>query len=82
MDSFTKILGKIIARHRGAAKLSQEELAYAAGVHRTYISQIERGLKSPTINVLRKISTNLDTSLSGLIGEIEQEMDHMVENGD
>jgi len=42
------LLGKEIAQLRKRNGLSQEELGFQAEVHRTYISQLERGLKSPT----------------------------------
>jgi len=58
------IFGKIIAGLRQAAQISQEELADRAGIHRTYVSQMERGLKSPTIVVLLKLSKALDTTPS------------------
>jgi transcriptional regulator with XRE-family HTH domain len=61
------IFGKIIAGLRQAAGLSQEELADRAGIHRTYVSQIERGIKSPTIVMLLKLSKALDTTPSNVM---------------
>lgn len=72
---FNKALGKVVARYRNTAKLSQEELADRAGIHRTYVSQIERGLKSPTLSVLLKISKALQMTASNLIAEVEREID-------
>lgn len=60
-------LGKAIAFRRNGLELSQEELAERAGVHRTYISQLERDLKSPTVDTLRKIAAALDVRASKLI---------------
>lgn len=37
---------------RRSAGLSQEALAHAAGLDRTYISQLERGLKSPSLSAI------------------------------
>ncbi len=51
--------------------ISQEELADLAGLHRTYISQIERGLKSPSLRSLGKIADALGILLSTLIRRIE-----------
>ena len=42
-----RLLGEEISRLRKHRGISQEELGFQAGVHRTYVSQIERGLKSP-----------------------------------
>jgi transcriptional regulator with XRE-family HTH domain len=65
-------IGATIAQLRGDKGLSQEALADLCGVHRTYISQLERGLKNPTLNVLQKISKALDVPLSELIERYEQ----------
>lgn len=51
--------------------LSQEELADRAGLHRTYISQVERGLKSPSLRTLERIAAALNMSASSLIHRAE-----------
>jgi transcriptional regulator with XRE-family HTH domain len=51
--------------------LSQEELADRAGLHRTYISQIERGLKSPSLRSLEQIAEALGMSVSELLKKVE-----------
>jgi transcriptional regulator with XRE-family HTH domain len=56
---------------RKNANISQEKLAELANVHRTYISQIERGLKSPTIEVVFSICNALTIKASDFIKEIE-----------
>ncbi|MDM8214532.1 helix-turn-helix transcriptional regulator, partial [Enterococcus hirae] len=48
---------------RKEKKYSQEELAELSGLHRTYISQIERGVKNPTIKNLEKIACALDIDI-------------------
>ena len=53
-------LGLAIKRRREAARLSQEELAETAHLHRTYVSQLERGIKSPSVRVLVKMAGALD----------------------
>lgn len=64
-------LGNEIRKAREATGLSQEQLALEAGLHRTYISLLERGKRSPTIDVLLRICKVLGTSASELIGRIE-----------
>ena len=52
---------------------SQEELADLCGMHRTYISDIERGLRNVSLENIEKISAALDTPLSVLFEQIETE---------
>lgn len=49
--------------------MSQESLASAASLDRTYISQLERGHKSPTLNTLAKLADCLDTTVQHLLRE-------------
>ena len=53
------------ARH--AKGLSQEALAYEADVDRTYISALERGLYSATIDMVNKLAAVLDVEASELL---------------
>lgn len=71
MANLNKALGRILIKYRKLAEISQEELADRAGIHRTYVSQIERGLKSPTLSVLFRISRSLNITTSVLIAEVE-----------
>lgn len=66
------LLGIEIQRRRTAKGWSQEYLAEVTNLHRTYISQLERGLKSPSIRVLNRISTALDVSMSKLLEGVEE----------
>lgn len=58
--------GLIVAEMRNRLGISQEELAFRCGVHRTYIGSIERGEKSPTLNTIEKIAAGLDTDIKSL----------------
>lgn len=60
-------IGANIRRLREAAGLSQEELADRSGLHRTYISQVERAVKNATIASLDKIARGLDVPLTELV---------------
>lgn len=57
--SYAKELGKVLIRERERADLSQERLAHAAGIDQTYLSQLERGLKSPSLDVITALSNAL-----------------------
>lgn len=52
-------LGLNVQRLRTARGLSQEQLAFEADLHRTYISGVERGVRNPTVTVVAKIATAL-----------------------
>jgi len=62
-------LGGRIRRERARRRLSLNELAAKAGVSRSMVSAVERGRKAPTILVLDRIATGLDTSIARLLGE-------------
>jgi transcriptional regulator with XRE-family HTH domain len=51
--------------------MSQEKLAELADLHRTYISQIERGLKSPSLKALVAIADSLEMKPHALLKEME-----------
>ncbi|MGE8224495.1 MAG: helix-turn-helix domain-containing protein [Stenotrophomonas sp.] len=56
-----------VRRLRKARGLSQEELAEAAGVHRTYVGMIERGEKNVTIYNIERIALALRVSPGSLL---------------
>ncbi|MDB5335828.1 MAG: family transcriptional regulator [Planctomycetaceae bacterium] len=49
------MLGELLKNARLAAKMTQEDLAFKAGVDRSYVSMLERDLKSPTLQMLFRI---------------------------
>ena len=62
-----KRLGSNLRRLREAKGLSQEAFAFEAGVHRTYISDIERGARNPSIALVAKLAIALGVSASDLL---------------
>lgn len=64
--------GKVVRRRRAKARLSQEALADKAGLHRNHIGLLERGLRMPSIEIVRKLAVGLDTTMSSLIRELER----------
>lgn len=70
VSNITKVIGQRLRNERVKLGLSQEKLAEMAGCHPTYIGQIERGEKNPTIESLEKISNALEISLSQLFEKL------------
>ncbi|KAF3884471.1 MULTISPECIES: helix-turn-helix domain-containing protein [Nostocales] len=69
-----QILGLEIQRRRLEKSWSQEYLAEVTGLHRTYISQLERGLKSPSVRVLNHITNALNTTMSEFFRAVEESL--------
>ena len=65
------MLGDELRKARESAGLTQEELAFKARVHRTYISMLERNKESPTLEVMFRLCRALEVSPSNLIARIE-----------
>ena len=57
---------------RRAKGISQESLAAAAGIHRTYMSSIERGKVNVSLEVAGRLAQALGMKLSELIREVEK----------
>jgi transcriptional regulator with XRE-family HTH domain len=62
-------LGEIIRRQRELAELSMRQVAAMAGISNPYLSQIERGLRAPSEEVLRAIAESLNVSADLLRGD-------------
>jgi transcriptional regulator with XRE-family HTH domain len=60
-------IGLNVKRLREASGRSQEEFAFDAGMHRTYVSGIERGVRNPTVTVLEKLALALKVPLTALV---------------
>ena len=67
MNLIQKQFGKRVRDLRLAKGLSQEELAFRAGVHRTYLGGIERGERNPALKNIAAIAKALDVTLSELV---------------
>ena len=65
--------GRAVRRLRTARGVSQERLAEDVGIHRTYIGDIERGLRNVGLLNLDRIAHALETDLAGLMREVEAE---------
>jgi len=64
-----KQVGKKIRHLREQKGWSQEQLAFEAELHRTYISGIERGVRNPTITIIARIAACLEVQPSQLLSK-------------
>jgi len=64
-------VGRNVQRARRELGISQEELAFRAELHRTYISGVERGIRNPTIIVMGRIADALGVAPSDLLSAIK-----------
>jgi transcriptional regulator with XRE-family HTH domain len=69
--SVAKHFGEALATFRLERGLSQEELAHKAGLHRTFISMVERGKRQPTLATVFDLAGALDVRPSVLVHKTE-----------
>lgn len=66
-----RAFGRVLRELRKERGLSQEELGFESGYHRTYISFLERGKKNPTLATIFDLAETLRIAASEFIGRIE-----------
>jgi transcriptional regulator with XRE-family HTH domain len=64
--------GQSIRARRATLDLTQEALAEKAGLHRTYIADIERGTRNISLQSIEKLALALGCSLEALFSEVEK----------
>ncbi|HEV7563159.1 MAG TPA: helix-turn-helix transcriptional regulator [Solirubrobacterales bacterium] len=71
MDGKRKRFAVNLTRARQASGISQEELGFRAGLHRTEVSLLERGGREPRLGTLVKLAISLGTSVEALCEGIQ-----------
>ena len=66
-----KLVGRNVRQYREKVGVSQEELAYRAGIDRTYVSGIERGIRNPTVLVLQDLASVLKVRPADLLADVD-----------
>ncbi|MCB0964004.1 MAG: helix-turn-helix transcriptional regulator [Acidimicrobiales bacterium] len=51
--------------------MGQEAMAHRAGLHRTYITSLERGMRNPSLETMAKIAWALQCDLGDLVGGLQ-----------
>ena len=70
-------LGQQIRKLREKKKWSQEDFAARSGLHRTFVGNIERGLKNATLLTLLMISQALGIKVSELLRGLEKKIEDL-----
>ncbi|MDR1219191.1 MAG: helix-turn-helix transcriptional regulator [Treponema sp.] len=73
MDQKLKAFGVLLQEARKNKGISQEKLAELSGLHRTYISDLERGLRNPTLSTIVTLANALEMTVSELLKELKYE---------
>ncbi len=68
--------GNAMRKYRHAAGISQEALADLAGIHRTYVGDVERGERNLSLLNMVRLSSALGVRLSQVILEMERKLGH------
>ena len=63
--------GNVLREIRNKKGLSQEELGFDAGYHRTYIGMLERGLMNPSLRTILSLATALDFPAGEFVRRVE-----------
>jgi len=64
-------LATLLKRLREEREITQEQLAFEAGITASALSRIERGLNSPGWMTVRRLAESLEVSLGQLVAELE-----------
>ena len=64
--------GRVLRDFREDAGISQERLANDSGLHKNYVGEIERGLKSPSLKTITALASTLRVLPSELLREAEK----------
>ena len=65
------MIGDELRKAREAAKMTQEQLSFAAEIDRSYISLLEHNKKSPTVDLLLRMCDAMGVTASSLLSRVE-----------
>lgn len=72
-DPFSVAFGRQLAALRRRAGLSQEDLSFRSGLHRTYVGAVERGDRNPCIRNVARLAKGLELEAAALLQGITAE---------
>jgi ribosome-binding protein aMBF1 (putative translation factor) len=74
-DHIATAFGRVLREQRETRGISQEDLALNADVDRSFVSQMERGIRQPTLTTLVKLCRALGVAPSTIVGRMERLLD-------
>lgn len=77
--TISQAFGLKLRKYRKKQQLTQEKLAEEAGLHRTYVSLVERGQRTPTLDACARLAEALNVSLTSLLKEAEEKVKNFKE---
>lgn len=75
MKKLRREFGQQLRFYRRQAGLSQEDLGFEADLHRNYISQIERGLSSPTFETFYRLCRSMEVDPEEFVRELKERVE-------
>lgn len=73
-ETVEQAFGAVLRELRHGRGISQERLGHDTGSGRTYISELERGLKGPSLKTIFRLARELDVEASEVVRRIERRM--------
>lgn len=74
MDALSRAFGEAVRSRRAELGLSQESLGQIAGLDRTYVSGVERGVRNPTLSSMSRLAVALQVPISRLLSATEDQL--------
>ncbi|MBN1102482.1 MAG: helix-turn-helix transcriptional regulator [Deltaproteobacteria bacterium] len=66
--------GRVLQELRAERQISQEELGFRSGYHRTYISLLERGKKNPSLQTVFQLAIALKVEPTEILGRVQKHL--------
>lgn len=80
VPSLAAAFGQAVRDHRRTLGFSQEELAWRSGLNRSYVTDVERGARNPSLATMEKLAQALETSLHKLLRDMDMVRERMTES--
>lgn len=72
-----RAFGDVLRKYRRSANLTQEELAFAVELDRTFLSLLERGLRRPSLTTIFLLANHFGVAPSAMVREVEERLSRL-----